>query len=81
MSCRECLTACTANIPVNDVNRYAMYYEDYGMERMAVDYYAELELVRKLVGCAECVAPCERACPHGLPVRAKLIHAHEILSV
>jgi predicted aldo/keto reductase-like oxidoreductase len=80
VSCTECLAACPANVAVNDVLRYAMYCEDYGLERMAGDYYAELEPGRKPVGCAGCAAPCESACPHGLPVRAKLLHAHEILS-
>jgi aryl-alcohol dehydrogenase-like predicted oxidoreductase len=80
VSCKECLAACPANVAVNDVLRYAMYHEDYGMERMAADHYAELEPGRKPAGCAGCAAPCEAACPHGLPVRAKLVHAHEILS-
>ena len=80
VSCKECLIACPANVAVNDVLRYAMYHEDYGMERMATDYYAELEPGRKPVGCAGCAAPCESACPHGLPVRARLVRAHEILS-
>jgi hypothetical protein len=80
VSCTECLASCPANVAVNNVLRYAMYYEDYGMERMAADHYAELEPGRKPVGCAGCAAPCEGACPHGLPVRAKLVHAHEILS-
>ncbi|MBP1769490.1 MAG: aldo/keto reductase [Candidatus Aminicenantes bacterium] len=81
VSCTECLSACPANVAVNDVLRFAMYHEDYGMERMAADHYAELEPDRKPVGCAGCAAPCESACPHGLPVRAKLLHAREILSV
>ena len=80
VSCKECLAACPANVAVNDVLRFAMYHEDYGMERMAADHYAELELGRKPVGCAGCAAPCESACPHGLAVRAKLLHAHEVLS-
>jgi len=80
VSCSECLAACPANVAVNDVLRYAMYHEDYGMERMAADHYAELEPGRKPLGCAACAAPCEAACPHGLPVRARLLHAHDILT-
>lgn len=80
VSCTECLAACPANVAVNDVLRYAMYFEDYGMERMASDYYAELESGRRPVSCAECAAPCESACSRGLSVRARLLHAHEILS-
>lgn len=80
VSCTDCLAACPANVAVNTVLRYAMYHEDYGMERMAADYYAELESGLKPNACIGCAAPCESACPHGLPVRAKLLHAHEILS-
>ena len=80
VSCKECLAACPANVAVNDVLRYAMYYENYGMEKMAADSYAELESSRRPVSCTGCTAPCESACPHGLPVRAKLLRAHEILS-
>ncbi len=80
VSCTECLAACPANVAVNDVLRYAMYHEDYGMERMAADQYAGLEPGRKPLGCAGCAAPCEAACPHGLPVRARLLHAHDILT-
>jgi hypothetical protein len=80
VSCKECLAACPANVAVNDVLRFAMYHEDYGMERMAADHYAELESGRKPLGCAGCAAPCESACPYGLPVREKLVRAHEILS-
>jgi len=80
VSCAACLPACPANVAVNDVLRYAMYHEDYGMERMAADYYAELEPGRKPLGCAGCAAPCEGACPHGLPVRARLLRSHEILT-
>jgi uncharacterized protein len=80
VSCTACLAACPANVAVNDVLRYAMYHEDYGMERMAADSYAELEPGRKPLGCAGCSAPCESACPHGLPVRERLLHSHEVLS-
>lgn len=80
VSCTECLSACPKNVAVNDVLRFAMYYENYGMERMATDYYAELEPARKPLGCEACAAPCERACPHGLSVQARLLRAHDILT-
>jgi len=80
VSCRECLSACPNNVAVNDVLRFAMYYEHYGMERQALDYYAELEPERKPLNCAGCPAPCQSACPHGLQVKSRLLQTHEVLS-
>jgi len=80
VSCRECLSACPKNVAVNDVLRYSMYFEHYGMEKDAIDYYAEMEPERKPLDCAGCTAPCEAACPHGLRVKTRLLHTHEILT-
>jgi len=67
-------------VAVNDVLRFAMYYEDYGMERQAMDYYAELPAEQKPLGCDSCAGHCERACPYGLKVKPRLLHSHDILS-
>ncbi|MDP2916040.1 MAG: aldo/keto reductase [Candidatus Aminicenantes bacterium] len=80
VSCRKCLSACPDNVAINDVLRYGLYYEHYGMERQAVDYYAELESERKPLNCAGCAAPCQSACPYGLQVKSKLLRTHDILS-
>jgi hypothetical protein len=80
VSCTECLSACPHNVAVNDVLRYAMYFENYGMEKEAMAYYAELDADKKPHGCAECAGHCERACPYGLKVRPRLLHSHDILS-
>ncbi|MCX6562612.1 MAG: aldo/keto reductase [Candidatus Aminicenantes bacterium] len=80
VSCRDCLSACPHQVAVNDVLRFAMYYEHYGMERQALDYYAELKPERKPLNCAGCPAPCQSACPYGLQVRSKLLRTHDILS-
>jgi aryl-alcohol dehydrogenase-like predicted oxidoreductase len=80
VSCTECLSACPASVAVNDILRYAMYYENYGMERMATDYYAELPAERKPLGCEICTGPCEKACPYGLKIRTRLLHSHDILT-
>ncbi len=80
VSCQECLSSCPDNVAVNDVLRYKMYFEDYRMEREAMRYYAELEESTKPLNCSNCSGYCEKACPFGLKVKNKLIHAHEILS-
>ena len=80
VSCTECLSACPKNVAVNEVLRYAMYFENYRMEKMAMDYYEELEEERKPLGCANCAGHCEKACPYGLEVKPRLLYAHDILS-
>lgn len=80
VSCSECLSACPDNVAVGDVLRYAMYYEDYRNEKMAMDHYADLKDRQKPLNCATCSGICESACPYGLTVKRKLMHAHEILS-
>jgi predicted aldo/keto reductase-like oxidoreductase len=80
VSCQDCLSSCPDGVAVNDVLRYEMYFEDYRMEREAMHYYAELEESAKPLNCSNCPGYCEKACPFGLKVKNKLIHAHEILS-
>jgi len=80
VSCSECLSACPGNVAVNDVLRYKMYFEDYGIEKEAMRFYAGMEEERKPLACASCSGPCERACPYGLKVRESLIQAHRLLS-
>jgi predicted aldo/keto reductase-like oxidoreductase len=80
VSCTECLSACPHNVAVNDVLRYAMYFENYGMEKEAMAYYAEMDVDNKPLGCAECTGLCEKACPYGLKVRPRLLHANDILT-
>jgi len=81
VSCDQCLSSCPNNVAVNDVLRYGMYFEDYGMEKEAMRYYGNLASNKKPLDCANCTGHCERACPYGLKVKDKLIHAHEILTV
>jgi aryl-alcohol dehydrogenase-like predicted oxidoreductase len=80
VSCGQCLSACPKGVAVNEVLRYAMYFENYGMEKNAVDLYRQLDPARKPAACLSCVGPCEAACPHGLAVKAKLIRSHGLLA-
>lgn len=80
VSCTDCLSACPHGVAVNEVLRYAMYFEDYGMEKEALRYYAELDGARKPVDCGGCSGACQAACPYGLEVRSRLLHSHEILT-
>jgi hypothetical protein len=57
-----------------------MHFENYGMEKAAMDYYAEMEPGRKRLGCAECPGLCEKARPYGLKIKLRLLHSHDILT-
>ncbi len=80
VSCRECLAACPNGVAVNEVLRYAMYYENYGMERHAMELYGGLEAMKRPSACDDCAAPCDSACPYGLPVRERLLASRTLLS-
>ena len=79
VSCSACLSSCPNNVAINDILRYGMYFEDYGMEKAAMGYYAQLEESRRPLSCAGCPGPCQSACPHGLEVRDRLLHARDLL--
>jgi len=76
--CGVCLDACPAGLPINDILRYRMYFKDYGWEKEGMRQYAAL--VRNATVCASCSAPCAPTCPTGVPIRAKLLDAHGLLS-
>lgn len=80
IGCTVCENACPHGVAVNDILRYAMYFEDYGREKDAMQHYTAVDDSRKPLPCSECSGPCTSTCPYGLPVRDKLIHASEILS-
>jgi predicted aldo/keto reductase-like oxidoreductase len=77
--CGICLSSCPHGVPIDDVLRYAMYYENYGQQRLAMEEYARVPAARDASRCAACSAPCQQACPFGLPIGAKLRAAHDLL--
>jgi predicted aldo/keto reductase-like oxidoreductase len=77
--CGACLSSCPSDVPINDVLRYAMYYENYGQQRLAMEKYARLTRAPNAAQCAECAAPCEQACPFQLPIKEKLRRADQLL--
>jgi len=79
--CGECLDSCPYGVPVDDIFRYAMYFENYGRTRDARAFYAALPAARNAAQCARCPAPCAAACPFEIPIRDKLTHFHRLLSV
>jgi aryl-alcohol dehydrogenase-like predicted oxidoreductase len=81
VSCRDCLKSCPEGVAINDVLRYAMYFEDYRLEKNAVELYGGLAQGRKPINCGACPAPCTGVCPFGIPIRERLLHAHRLLLV
>ncbi len=77
--CGECLPACPEGVPIPDVLRHRMYFEDYGHEREGIARYAALP--RNAAVCAGCPAPCAGSCPAGIPIRERLVEAHRMLSL
>ncbi len=77
--CNDCEADCPKGVEVATVLRYRMYFKDYGMEKRAMESYADLG--RGAEDCLTCRSPsCAGACPYGLPVRELLRDAHETLS-
>jgi predicted aldo/keto reductase-like oxidoreductase len=79
--CGACLASCPAGVPVDDVLRYAMYYEDYRHERVAIESYAKVPAGQRGSACAGCPAPCEAACPEAIGIREKLLRTDRLLTV
>jgi aryl-alcohol dehydrogenase-like predicted oxidoreductase len=76
--CGECLDSCVASLPIDDVLRYAMYFEDYRSEREAMGLYARLGELNASQ-CIGCAAPCAGTCPHGLQIQERMLDAHRML--
>ena len=77
--CGECLDHCPEGLPIHDVLRHRMYFEDYGWEKEGMQRYAELE--RDASVCASCSAPCTGSCPVGIPIQERMTGAHELLTL
>jgi predicted aldo/keto reductase-like oxidoreductase len=76
--CGVCLGSCPEDVPIHDVLRHRMYFEDYHDERNAMDLYSKLEVNAQ--ACASCAAPCLGSCPLGIPIPERTKGAHELLS-
>jgi predicted aldo/keto reductase-like oxidoreductase len=78
--CGACLDACPAGLPIHDVLRFRMYFEDYGWEKEGIGQYAKLGAANASV-CASCPAPCANSCPLGIDIQQRMTGAHELLTL
>ncbi len=76
--CDACEASCPEGVPISDVLRHKMYFEDYGAERMAMERYAGLS--RNAASCLSCAhLACLNACPYGLQIPELTRRAHQLL--
>jgi len=77
--CGVCLGACPEDLPIHDVLRQRMYFEQFGAQKEGMRLYGALE--RNASVCASCAAPCTNACPDGVAIPERMRGAHELLSI
>ncbi len=76
--CNACEASCPEGVPIADVLRHKMYFEDYGAERMAMERYAGLS--QNAAACLSCAhQACLNACPYGLSIPTLTRRAHQLL--
>ncbi len=77
--CGVCLDSCPEDVPIHDVLRHRMYFEDYRSEKEAMALYAKLEINASV--CEGCSAPCLGSCPLGILIPERTRGAHEMLTI
>ncbi len=75
--CGACSDSCPEGVPIADVLRQRMYFEDYGTEKIAMSLYGALET--NGAACRDCAAPCLGSCPLGISIQERVVGAHELL--
>jgi predicted aldo/keto reductase-like oxidoreductase len=76
--CGDCLDRCPSQVPIHDVLRHRMYFEDYGDQKQAMQGYARLTVDAS--ACLSCDAPCAGGCPQGIPIHDRMVGAHIMLT-
>jgi len=77
--CGQCLGSCPEGLPIHDVLRQRMYFEDYGWEKEGMRLYSRLEKSASV--CASCSGPCLGSCPVGIDIPERMRGAHDLLSI
>jgi len=77
--CYRCTLACPRRIPVTDILRYSLYAQGYGERDRAHRLYGQLRPEQQAAACDEC-GLCEKACPYGIGIMAKLTEADRMLA-
>jgi predicted aldo/keto reductase-like oxidoreductase len=80
VTCNSCEGSCPHKVAISHVMRCAMYYQDYGQQKKAIDHYTVLPNTDKPIFCQSCHGYCTNACPYGLPVKDQLLKTHRLLT-
>jgi predicted aldo/keto reductase-like oxidoreductase len=75
-----CESALNDNVPISDIMRYLMYYDEYGKQQRAIRLFKDLPIhVRsRLTGIDYSKA--EQRCPHKMPIARLMNRAVEVFS-
>ncbi|MBJ18282.1 MAG: aldo/keto reductase [bacterium] len=76
--CGLCLDGCSEGLPIHDILRHRMYFENFGAQKEAMRLYASLDQGAEV--CGSCDAPCRSSCPSGIAIPERMRDAHEMLS-
>lgn len=79
--CSGCMNACPYDVPIPDILRYRLYFNNYGREKYAMGLYKKIPESRSAAICRSCPGICESACSFDLAIRSKLLRAHDELTV
>jgi predicted aldo/keto reductase-like oxidoreductase len=73
--CGRCRERCPSGIATSDILRLLAYHESYGKSSAAKTGYSVFEPEETALACRDC-GSCEKACPYGVRIRARLKEAH-----
>lgn len=77
--CETCVASCPRSIPIPDIQRFRMYYKNYGHLQDAREYYSRISPAQCASACDNCGA-CEAICPNGVSIMKNLKDAHGLLA-
>lgn len=77
--CETCMPSCPKGIPIPDIQRFRMYYKNYGHQLDARELYATVDPGHCASACDGCGA-CEAACPNGVSIMKNLEDSHKLLA-
>lgn len=82
VSCTDCLEFCPHQVPINNILRFNMYFNEYhNVQKDAMAYYNGISTSHNALNCSDCSAPCEKGCSNKVSIKRQLLEAHRNLSM